>query len=51
MSTALKDKLYNITFTLHDLTKKSIKNLPYEIKNGKELVKKGNTNATKFFKL
>ncbi|WP_213071516.1 hypothetical protein [Acinetobacter wuhouensis] len=45
MNTALKDKLYNITFTLHDLTHKPIPNLYYEIKNGKELVKKGNTNG------
>ena len=45
MNTALKDKLYSITFTLHDLTHKPISNLYYEIKNGKELVKKGNTNS------
>ncbi len=45
MNTELKHKLYNITFTLHDLTDKPIPNLYYEIKNGKDLVKKGNTNA------
>ncbi len=43
MNTELKHKLYNITFTLHDLTHKPIPNLYYEIKNGKDLVKKGNT--------
>lgn len=45
MNTKLKDKLYNITFVLHDLTNKPIRNLPYEIKNGKKLVKKGITNV------
>lgn len=45
MNTKLKDKLYNITFVLHDLTNKPIRNLPYEIKNGKKLVKKGTTNV------
>ena len=40
MNTELKHKLYNITFTLHDLTHKPIPNLYYEIKNGKDLVKK-----------
>lgn len=44
MNTALKDKLYNITFILHDLAHKPIPNLYFEIKNGKDLVKKGNTN-------
>ncbi|MGA8883994.1 MAG: LysM peptidoglycan-binding domain-containing protein [Acinetobacter sp.] len=44
MNTALKGKLYNITFTLHDLTHKPIPYLYFEIKNGKELVKKGRTN-------
>ncbi len=31
MNTELKHKLYNITFTLHDLTHKPIPNLYYEM--------------------
>lgn len=43
--TVAKDKLYDITFILHDLTHKPIANLYYEIKNQQDMVKKGMTNA------
>ena len=44
MNTKLKDKLYNITFTINDLNHKPIPKLYYEIKNGSDLVKKNKTN-------